>query len=178
MTSMTGCAAAPCRCWRATTALTPTASTIAACSFLPALRLSGGSNTAAPTAPACPPIRRTRIRRFACSRSMPLTTYWRRLGAPCGPGSSRCSPSPADPDAGPGLGHSVTIPSRLMAPLAGQSVPRAVGARYAHAPAAACSPVRGWRMGSSSCPRHSPIRPSVVGDNRRGVERSRLSLRL
>ena len=83
--------------------------------FLLVIRSSGGSNIAVPTVRACPLIQRMWIRRFVCSRYMPLMTYWHRLGAPCGPGTSRVAPrAPADPEDGkPSLGRSGYDPIAL-----------------------------------------------------------------
>ena len=52
------------------------ASTIGACSFLPATHSSGASNIATRMAPALPPIPLIPIRLSALSRCTPLTTYW------------------------------------------------------------------------------------------------------
>ena len=128
------------------------------------------------------PIRRTRIRRFACSRSMPSTMCWRMqadLARPAGRALVAALPEP------PSRSRTAGLASRPFGddpvalcngtPRRGQSVPRpALRRRYADAPAAALLTGLGaGEWARSSCPRRSPIRPFLFsGDNRRGVERA------
>ena len=174
------CAAAPSRCWRDTTSFDPTASTIGAVYFCRlcvrvAHRIPRQRRQPVFADPADP------NRPCASLRSTRLTTCWRMQfdGRALRAGLySLRSPSPAS---GMRSRPSVTIPrAGWMAPLAGGSRSRVPPSASLCSRSYGClvQPVSGLANGLDPfCPlalAHAPF--PFGGDNRRGVERSRLSL--
>ena len=137
-----------------------------------------------PTAPACRLTQRTRIRHFACSRSTPSTTYWHRLGTPFGPALLAALPAPRQiPNRGkPGLGHPVTIPSRLVwYPTPEADGPaRAAGAAMLALLRLPCSPVAALANGLAIVPfgARSCALSSFLGITGEAWNEAGLSLRL